>query len=206
MLALIVQAMGFGFSAGVSPGPFQTFLISTTLRDGWRRGLPVCFAPLLTDAPIILLTVALLDGLPPATLDAIRVVGGLFALYLAWVTWRGANQAALSLTADAVPAASARTTLLQAAGANFTSPGPYLFWGTLTGPILVAALDDSIWHAAAFLLAFYGTFIVILVGLVIAFDRLRRLDPRLTRGALRLAALILALFGAALIAQGLARV
>ena len=203
MIAFIAQGMGFGFAAGTSPGPLQSFLISTTLSKGWRRGVLVVLSPLLTDAPIILVMTLLLRQLPDGAVRAIQIAGGLFVLYLAWSNWR-AWRAGTAIDADTDEAPRARRlTLLQAMGINFLSPGPYIFWGSVTGPILIDALARSWWHAGLFLFSFYGTFLTIMTLLVLAFDRLRRLDPRLTRAALLLTVLVLAALGLALLAQGI---
>ena len=86
MLGLIVQGISFGFAAGTSPGPLQTFIISVTLSRGWRRGIVITFAPLITDAPIIFLMTVLLNELPNEIIRAIQIVGGVFVLWLAWST------------------------------------------------------------------------------------------------------------------------
>lgn len=202
MLALIAQGVGFGFAAGTSPGPLQSFIISTTLSRGWQRGIVIIFSPLLTDAPIILVMSFLLQQLPDGVARLIQIAGGVFVLWLAWGTWRSLRAGALIGPGQADTPYARRKTLMQAVGINFLSPGPYIFWGSVTGPILIEGLEHSIWHGAAFLASFYGTFLLILALLVLVFDRLRRIDERFTRAALLLAILVLVALGIGLIAQG----
>ncbi len=204
MIALILQGAGFGFAAGTAPGPLMSYLITTTLSYGWRRGIMVIFSPLLSDVPIILLMVFILGTLPEAALQLLQVAGGIYVLVLAVQTWRSL-QAGARIQAEAalqIPVSSGRT-LLQATGINFLSPGPYIFWGIITGPILRTALNNSVWEALAFVLAFYGAFLGLMVVWVLVFDRLRRVDERVTRGALRLSVIVLALLGVSLVVQGL---
>jgi threonine/homoserine/homoserine lactone efflux protein len=203
MLALIAQGIGFGFAAGTSPGPLQSFIISTTLSKGWRQGLIVILSPLITDAPIILVMTFLLQQLPGGVIRVIQIAGGLFVLYLAFSTWRALRAGQVIGSGASEMAVSGRRTLAQAAGINFLSPGPYIFWGSVTGPILISGLEQSIWHGVLFLVSFYGAFLLMMAVLVLAFDRLRRLDERLTRAVLLLAIAVLALLGVALIVQGL---
>lgn len=201
MLGFIVQGIGFGFTAGTSPGPLQTFIISTTLSYGWRRGLFTIFAPLVTDVPIILVMTFMLDVLPPVVVRIIQFAGGIFLIYLAYVTLRAiGNGITIGEERVTVPGTQRRT-LLQAAGINALSPGPYLFWSTVTGPLLVDALNQSLWHALGLLLGFYGTFLATMALLVLAFDRLRRIDPRFTRFVLYVSVAVLAGLGGALIWQ-----
>ena len=44
-------------------------------------------APLVSDLPIVLLALLLLEHLPPLFLRGVSLVGGLFVLYLAWGMW-----------------------------------------------------------------------------------------------------------------------
>lgn len=64
---------------------------------------------------------------------------------------------------------------------NVLSPGPYLFWSTVTGPLLIEALDISIWAALGMLLGFYGTFMGGMAILVILFNRLGTIGSDVTR-------------------------
>jgi threonine/homoserine/homoserine lactone efflux protein len=85
---------------------------------------------------------------------------------------------------------------------NLLSPGPYLFWATVNGPLLRDGLEQSIGHGAAFLIAFYGVFLGMMAVVALIFDRLRRVDERLTRGLLLAAIVVLGGFGIYLIVQG----
>ena len=195
--------MTLGLTAGMLPGPLQTYLIQTTLTQGWRKSLIfLVFSPLLTDIPMILLTVFVLAQIPPEFIRIIQIVGGLFVLWLArgaWLNFRaggdfGAGGAAASL--------SARAGVARALMVNLLSPGPYIFWGTVNGPLLLQGLRQSIFDGGAFLVAFYGTFLAILSGLIVVFNRMRTLDPRVTRALLLIITILLLVFGLSLIGQG----
>ncbi len=60
MLALIARGFTLGLTAGILPGPLQTYLIQTTLLQGWRKALIIVISPLLADLPLIVLTVFVL--------------------------------------------------------------------------------------------------------------------------------------------------
>jgi threonine/homoserine/homoserine lactone efflux protein len=203
-MTYIIQAAGFGFAAGTSPGPLLSFLINTTLSYGWRRGLLVVIAPLITDLPIILVMTFLLGALPDEAVRLLQLVGGLYVLWLAWGGWRAyrAGETGINPTDDAPVPVSPRRTILQAVGMNYVSPGPYIFWGAVTGPILRSALDVSVGAALSFLVMFYGTFLGLMAVWVMVFDRLRRLDPRLTRWVLLASLVVLAGLGIQLVVSG----
>lgn len=203
MLSLIVQGMGFGFNAGVLPGPLQSYLISTTLSQGWRRGILVVLSPLLTDAPIILLMTFFLGQLDSSVIRAIQIAGGTYVLWLAWSSFRAYRAGEMRFSADSdLPSQARGAVLARAVTMNFLSAGPYIFWGAVTGPLLIEALEQSLLHAVGFLLAFYGTFLMIMTLLVLFFDRLRTLDPRVTNRVFLVAIAIMAFLGGQLIVQG----
>lgn len=199
MLNLISQGISLGFSAGAMPGPLQSYLISQTLANGWRKSIIVILSPLITDGPIILLAVVLLKQLPPELIRLIQVVGGLYLLWIAYGAWRRFRS---GTTLDTAAQPQSRT-LSQGLAMNWLSPGPYIFWGTINGPLLLGALQLSVWHGVAFMLAFYGTFLGILALYVIVFDRLRRLDERFTRAIFLVTLAVLVVFGLSLVLQGL---
>jgi threonine/homoserine/homoserine lactone efflux protein len=204
-LTYFLQAAALGFTAAISPGPFQTYLISESLSGGWKRGAPIAFVPLITDAPIILFSLFLLDLLPAYFLRGVSAAGGLFAFYLAWDLWKrwrtntGEAQAEPSDSSQSLAMVGLRRGVI----ANFLSPGPYLFWGLVNGPLLLSALRQSALHGGGFLLGFYGVMVSCLLGIAFLFTQARRLGPRLVRGLLLVSIGILVLFGGLLIRQGI---
>ena len=201
MLSIIVLGMGYGFAAAVQPGPFQTYLISQSLRQGWRRTLPASLAPLVSDGPIILLAVLVLSQLPATWERTLHVAGGLYVLYLAWGAFRAwREQEALGFGGVVVDDGHG---LVKAALTNVLSPGPYLFWGMVTGPILLAGWREEPARGIVFLFGFYVAMVASLATLIIAFSSARRLGPRVTRTLVGLSALALFGFGILQLARGL---
>lgn len=203
MLALIAQGSAFGFTAGTSFGPLHTLLMTVTLTWGWRQGLLIVLSPLLTDLPIIAVMLFVLDRMPPAVLDMIRVIGGLAVLWIAWGVWRQFRAGVTIVPATDAPEQLSRQTILKGMTVNFLNPGPYIFWGTITGPILLEGLQQSVLHGLVFIVAFYGTFLGIMAAFVILFDRLRTLDPRITQALSLVSVVVLVALGASLLWDGL---
>jgi threonine/homoserine/homoserine lactone efflux protein len=88
MLESFLIGSGFAFAAAIQPGPLQAFLVSRVAATGWRRTLPACWAPLLSDVPIALLVLLVLGRLPATVQQILRMCGGALLLYLAWVAFR----------------------------------------------------------------------------------------------------------------------
>ena len=63
MISFGLTGVLLGLSGGLAPGPLLTLVVAETLRHGVRAGIGVALVPLLTDMPIVLVTVALLHPL-----------------------------------------------------------------------------------------------------------------------------------------------
>lgn len=206
MLGYIAQAIGFGFAAGTALGPFTMYIISTTLTYTWRKSILVIFSPLLVDIPIILVMTFLLGQLPDWGVRLIQIAGGAYTLWLGWTTWRMVRHGDITFDTQAVDVpADTIQIMLRGFLMNALSPGPYIFWGTITGPLLRQALDESVLHGVGFLASFYITFLSLLAMWVFGFERLRRIDQRFTKIMLSISAVLLAILGISLIFGGLFR-
>lgn len=181
---IVLPAISLGLSATSIPGPLQAYLLNITLNYGWRRGLLVIFSPLITDGPIIFITVFVLQQVPEWAIQLIRFGGGFLLLWIAWGAWQqlksGAEFTASDTTVTKGTISPAKV-LGTAAAMNVFSPGPYLFWSTVTGPLLLEALEISVWAGFAMLLGFYGTFLGGMAVLVILFNRLGTIGTDVTR-------------------------
>lgn len=201
MLGFFLRGLALGLPAAAQPGPFQAYLLSQTMKNGWRRTLPAALAPLLSDGPIIILVVLILTQLPPWFLRSLRLAGGLFILYLAWKAYHTFRHGDFSAPAESAPVA--QQSVFEAAIMNALNPNPYIFWGLAAGPILLQAWRRSAALGMSFLLGFYGTLIGGFALLIVLFATARRLGPRVSRYLTALSALALALFGAYQLWQGL---
>jgi threonine/homoserine/homoserine lactone efflux protein len=194
LLPFLLQGIGYGFSAAVQPGPFQTYLISQTLLNGWRRTLIAALAPLVSDGLIIVTVLFVLTRVPATFRLALQLAGGVFILYLAWGAFRAWRRFD-AVTPPAPAAGAGAQSLLRAALMNFLNPNPWIFWSLVTGPILIRAWEEAPGKGIAFLAGFYGAMIACLALIIILFGTARRLGPRVSRAALGISAVALAGFG-----------
>jgi threonine/homoserine/homoserine lactone efflux protein len=188
----ILQGIGYGFAAGVQPGPLQTYIISQTLLKGWRRSLPAALAPLISDGPIIAICLFVLSQVPGWLQRILFIAGGLFVLYLAYSayqTWKNFDPNLPS------PESGTQQSILKAALVNTLNPNPYIFWSLVTGPILLADWRKTPIDGLGFLLGFYATFILSLAAMILIFGTLRQLGPKINRGLLGVSAIALFFFG-----------
>ena len=200
MLAFFLQGLTLGFAAGAQPGPFQTYLISQTLSQGWRRAWIAAFAPLVSDGPIVALVLLVLSQVPDWFQRVLQIAGGLFVLYLAW----GAYKAWQNSTPDAGSVSqTGPRNLLRAAMMNALSPGPYLFWSLVIGPLIIEAWRIKPSSALSIVLAFYFAMIGLNFAVVLLFGQAARFGNRVRKAMLGLSVLLLAGFGLYQLWQGI---
>lgn len=193
MLAYIVRGLILGLPAAAQPGPFQAYLLSQTMKNGWRRTLPAALAPLLSDGPIIVLVVLILTQLPSWFLRALQLAGGVFILYLAWRAWNAFRYASFGALQE--PDDAPRQSLPEAALMNALNPNPYIFWGLAAGPILLDAWRLAPSLGFGFLAGFYSALLGGFALQIVLFGTARRIDPRVSRALTGISALALLLFG-----------
>lgn len=158
MLASLLTGITLGFSAGMNPGPLTSLVITSTLEGGFKSGLRVAAAPLMTDLPIILIATLLVRALPLWAEVTLSVAG---ALYLGWLGYKTIVKARTAYP-PAAGAVANRTAvdLRRGVVVNLLSPSPWIFWMTVGAPILLGALQQGWDVALAFIVGFY----LLLVG------------------------------------------
>ena len=192
MWLYILQGIGYGFAAAAQPGPLQTYLISQTLRKGWKRSLPAAFAPLLSDGPIIALSLLILSQVPPWFQRFLYIAGGLFVLYLAYGSYKSWKNLDLE---QLYGETEIQQSLLQAALINALNPNPYIFWSLVTGPILMNGWREAPVYGMGFIAGFYVTMILGLGTLILVFGLARQLGTRVNHVLLGVSAMALFCFG-----------
>ena len=165
MLHFLTIGTVLGLSAGFAPGPLLTLVIAETLQHDIKAGIKVALSPILTDLPIIILTIFVLSKLSNfhGILGVITMLGGFFVLYLGYesIFTKGVE---LNLDQEKPKA------LIKGAITNALSPHPYLFWFSVGAPTMTKAMSLYPSAPAAFIIGFYTfligskIFLAILVG------------------------------------------
>jgi hypothetical protein len=79
MTVYLIIGITFGFAAAVQPGPMQTFLISRALSHGWRHTLPSACAPIVSDIPVVILVLLVLNYVPAWAENILHIAGSIGA-------------------------------------------------------------------------------------------------------------------------------
>ena len=183
---------GFAFAAAIQPGPLQAFLLSSVAQRGWKRTLPAAFSPLLSDGPIALIVLLVINRLPDVLGRILQIAGGVLLLYLAWASYRQWKQPDV---ADPEQKGPAPRTLLQAAGINLLNPNPYLGWSLVLGPAFLSAWYQDPANAVVLIVAFYVTMVIMLAATILLFGTTSFLGPRGRHALILVSAITLALLG-----------
>lgn len=192
MWSYLVFGIAYAFAAAVQPGPLQTYIISQTIKKGWRATLPVALYPLISDVPILTLVLFLLNAVPEGFVVFLRFGGGLFLLYLAYkafLSWYKFN------ANNAVSPDSNKQTLFKAVVVNLLNPAPYLGWSLIMGPIFMEGWSIQPSYGLAMIIGFYSTMVLTLAATIVLFGLAQKLGPVVNKILLGLSAVILFLFG-----------
>ena len=159
----IATAFALGLGAGISPGPLLTLVLTSTLERGFGAGLRVALAPLLTDAPIVALAVAVVGSIDSAVITGLGIAGGSAVTAVGLHTIRQAYRHEPAAAGDAAAAPGAGD-VWRGVFVNLLSPHPWIFWFTAGAPLLLAAWHRSPLVGVLFLVVFY----LLLVGSKVA--------------------------------------
>lgn len=199
MVSALAVGTVLGLSAGLAPGPLLTLVITQTLKHNAREGIKVAAAPLITDLPIILLSLLVLTRLTDfdAVLGMISLAGGFYVLHLSYGSLR-ITPVNLQET-DLQPRSLSKGALI-----NLLNPHPYLFWMTVGAPFILKARKESLLPALAFIFSFY----LLLVGSKVLLALLTGKSRRFLTGkgyvyVMRVLAALLAFFALFLFRDGL---
>jgi len=145
----LISGVVFGLSSGLIPGPLLTLVITETLKHGIREGIKISIVPLLSDLPIVLVTILILTRLSdirPA-LGIISILGTIFLFYLAIesLSFRGSE-----IDAEAKPQSVKKGVIT-----NLLNPNPYIFWLSIGAPTVVKSMDIGLLSASLFIFFFY---------------------------------------------------
>jgi threonine/homoserine/homoserine lactone efflux protein len=155
MIHFLFMGLVLGLSAGMAQGPLLTLVVSETLRYHAGAGIRVALAPLISDLPIVVVSVGLLSTMAgfEAVLGVISLMGGAVVFRMGV---HGLKTRALVIE----PEVSGRNALVKGVLVNVLSPHPYLFWISVGAPLVHRAMDVSLAAAMAFIAGFY----LLLVG------------------------------------------
>ena len=148
--SLLIAGIIFGLSGGLTPGPLFAFIISETLKYGTGEGIKIALVPIISDLPIVLLSLYTISKLADINfvIGLISVAG---AVYLIILAIEGIRFRGTSVDLNQVKPQSIRKGIT----INLLNPNPYLFWFTIGAPTVVKSTDISFLAPVAFVAGMY---------------------------------------------------
>lgn len=182
----------FGLTAGISPGPLLTLVITETLQHNRTEGIKIAISPLITNIPIIVITYFIFSKFSQfnIVLSLISFLGGIFIAYLGYETIKSKG---LDINVQRPKSDS----LKKGVTANFLNPSPYLFWLTIGTPIAFKAYEISLVTVIIYFLSFYILLIGSKICIVLIVDKSKTfLKTRVYNWTMRILAIALFIFAA----------
>ena len=141
---LLILGAGMGIVGGMVPSPLHMIALSQVALGRWGRAIYVLIgAPLIVDSCLLLVTCLFYRFIPSGIAHYVAYVGGValigFASYSLWEL-RGKTQHEMADSA-ALTYASVSVALL----AEVASPGTWVYWLTIAGPILAEGRQSGLW-------------------------------------------------------------
>jgi threonine/homoserine/homoserine lactone efflux protein len=200
MIEILTSAAVFGLAGGFGPGPLLTLVVSETFAHGLGAGVRVAIAPILTDAPIIAVSLLLISRLSSDGwfLGAVSIAGGFVVMYIGLQdVRRGARRGE---EGGGTPRSLQRGMVV-----NLLNPHPYVFWFSVGAPLVVRAAGINASVAAGFVVVFYALLVgsKVLIAWVAARSR-AFLRGRIYDAAIRVLGVLMLVFSFLLIRDGLA--
>ena len=199
MFEYLISGIVYGAVAGVSPGPLLTLVIRETLAHNRRAGFSVAIAPLVTDVPIVSLSLFGLSRLNESSVifPMLSFLGAAFIIYL------GVESILHKQTTAAADHAPLRS-FGRAVFTNLLSPHPYLFWLLVGAPTALRAAKSGIGAPIAFIVGFYLLLIGTKFTVAYLTDQSKRvLSTRIYGYVIRFLGIALLVFAGLLIRDGI---
>ena len=139
-----------GLTAGFAPGPLLALVISESLKHGFVSGVKVAVAPLLTDIPIVALTLLVFTQISEAgfVLGLISIAGSIYVLYIGYECIDEKDRTYDPLVANS-------QSLKKGVITNALSPHPYLFWISVGAPAVAQSIKINFASPLLFVSGFY---------------------------------------------------
>ena len=169
ILQFISAGVLLGLSSGLSPGPLLTLVLTQTIKHNRAEGIKVALSPLITDLPIILVTVLILSKF--AQLDIfLAIISFIGAIFLAYLGVESLRTREMSIDLQDSKSGSLRKGII----ANFLNPSPYLFWATVGTPLMFKAYKTDLLTSMLFMVSFYVFLIGSKIVVAILVDRTKQ--------------------------------
>lgn len=186
----ITHVFILGIIGGLTPGPITALMLGQTLRFGWKRGVFVPYALIVSNfffAPITLLVMSLFSQIN-VLVTILTAIGGCFLVYLGIMEWN--SQLSIDQRNCTHP-------FKKALALDIVNPHPYVFWFTILGPIMISMNQYGLFFDSfSVMITFTAGLVLVKFSYIVALHAIKNhLNDRLVVIIVRVLSLILVGFG-----------
>ncbi|OEU68717.1 MAG: hypothetical protein BA863_03865 [Desulfovibrio sp. S3730MH75] len=137
-LGYMAAGAALGLGAGMTPGPLLTLVLSQTLSHGFKEGAKVAFAPLLTDLPILCISILAMSWMKahPSIMGVISIAGAIVVALFGYDCFK--TRAIMLPEMNFKPGS-----LKKGALTNYMNPHVYIFWATVGAPTVISSTGTN---------------------------------------------------------------
>ena len=199
MTTYLVLGITLGLAAGISPGPLLTLVILETIKHDRKEGILVACSPLLTDLPIVLISLFILLKFSDYSY-IFGILSFLGAIYIGYLAFENIKQKGFKLDAQVLKTQSLKKGIIT----NFLNPQPYLFWITIGVPTILKGYQSGLNVSLCFVLGFYICLVGSKIIIAVIVEKTKTfLQSKFYILIIRLLGFILLIFSAFLIKESL---
>ena len=156
---LFILGAGMGIVGGLFPSPLHMVALSQVALGRWVRAIGVLIgAPMIVDGCLLLVTCLFYRFIPSGIAHYVAYFGGVALIsFASYSLWELRSKTPRELAdSTALTYASVSVALL----AEVASPGTWVYWLTIAGPIIAEGRQSGYGHVVLFILGglvgFYG--------------------------------------------------
>ncbi|MGH9405858.1 MAG: LysE family transporter [Terriglobia bacterium] len=158
-MKLLILGAGMGVVGGLVPSPLHLIALTQVALNRWRRAIEILIGPpLAIDGALLIVTLFFFRYVPHNIAHDVAYAGGIILLALGTYylyEMRGKTQEQLAESQSVTYAGVIAASLTEVG-----SPGTWIYWLTIAGPILAEGKQTGYWHVAPFfiggLAGYYG--------------------------------------------------
>ncbi len=186
-IGYLITGLILGLTAGISPGPLMAVLISEILKGNLKNGLIISTIPVITDIPLILITIFILkkfENIEPI-ISLLYFIGGIILIYFGYKD--------ISTNKIEISDSSEISSFKKGIITNLSNPHPYIFWIFIGVPFM---MKGGIVEITAFISGFFTGIVSVKVGIALMVEKGKSIvDSKFYLYLIKISGLILIIFG-----------
>lgn len=199
LATLVISAIVFGISNGLSPGPTLTLVISHTIHHDYKAGIKVACGPILFGLIVVPISVFV-----SIQIDTYKIIMGLIsvigALFITYLGIKNLFLKKVKLDQSFKKVKSFKIGVF----ANFSNPYAYIFWFTVGAPLIINTQASSFPAAILFVFIYYFCLVGSKIAVALIVEKFRSMINKVYSYVMFLLGITLFIFAYYMFKNGIA--